>query len=61
MCFQREQMKSPREAATAEVVRPPVAGDAPPMPSEDQVYFDESLRYAAQRIGGLIRARRKAR
>jgi hypothetical protein len=62
MRFHRAKMKSHRETTVAaEVVRASAAGEVRPMPSEDQVYFDESLRSAARQIGGLIRARRKVR
>jgi hypothetical protein len=50
------------ETPAAEIVDPAseaVAGELPPMPSEDQPYFDESLRDAVRGLGRLIRARRK--
>lgn len=53
-------MKPLRETPPLEVVRPPVeAGELPPMPSEDQPDFDESLRASLRSLGKLIRARRK--
>jgi hypothetical protein len=55
-------MKPLSETPPAEVVHPisrPAAAELPPMPSEDQPYFDESLREAVRGLGRLIRARRK--
>jgi hypothetical protein len=52
------------ETPPAEIVRPAAeaaAGELPPMPSEDQPYFNESLRASLQGLGKLIRARRKPR
>jgi hypothetical protein len=44
----------------AEVVRPaPDAGEAPPMPSPDQQFYDESLRASVRSLGSLIQKRRK--
>lgn len=50
------------EAPPAEVTHPASGagtGELPPMPSEDQPYFDESLRASLRSLGKLIRARRK--
>lgn len=44
----------------AEVIRPaPDAGDAPSMPSQDQQFYDESLRASVRSLGNLIQKRRK--
>jgi hypothetical protein len=62
MRLPRDPMKRPREAsAVPEAVRnaPPV--ESSPLPPEDQVFFDQSLRTAVRGLGKLIRARRKAR
>ena len=50
------------ETPPAEVVHSATgagADEPPPMPSEDQPYFDESLRASLRSLGKLIRARRK--
>ncbi|HEY0015858.1 MAG TPA: hypothetical protein VGC13_06045 [Longimicrobium sp.] len=54
-------MKRPNEAPpAAEAVRPvPSEGEPPPMPSDDQPFYDESLRASARSLGRLIRGRRK--
>ncbi len=44
----------------AEVVRPVSdVGEAPPMPSQDQPFYDESLRASVRSLGRLIQGRRK--
>lgn len=35
------------------------AGKLPPMPSEDQPFFDESLRASMRSLGRLLQKRRK--
>ncbi|HYW11039.1 MAG TPA: hypothetical protein VE871_03755 [Longimicrobium sp.] len=59
--FQGAKMKPMYDASPfAEAVRPAAhAGKLPPMPSEDQPFFDESLRASIRSIGRLIRSRRK--
>jgi hypothetical protein len=54
-------MKRPNEAPPAPEVVPPAAseGEPPPMPSDDQPFYDESLRASARSLGRLIRERRK--
>ncbi len=60
--FQGAKMKPMRDAAPfAEAVRPAAhAGKLPPMPSEDQPFFDESLRASMRSLGRLLQKRRKA-
>lgn len=50
-----------REQGTAEIVRtrPATQEDAAPMPSEDQPFFDESLREGLRGLGRLVRNRRR--
>jgi hypothetical protein len=46
--------------SAAEVVPPaPDVGEAPPMPSQDQKFYDESLRASVRSLGNLIQKRRK--
>jgi hypothetical protein len=60
--FKRAKMKTIRDAsAPGKAVRAAApAGELPPAPSEDQPYFDESLRASMRSLGRLIRQRRKA-
>jgi hypothetical protein len=60
--FKRAKMKTIRDASPpAGAVRPAAhAGELPPMPSEDQPFFDESLRASMRSLGRLVRQRRKA-
>ena len=54
-------MKPPEVVpSSAEVVRP-VRDESglPPMPSEDQPFFDQSLRASVRSLGRLIQKRRK--
>jgi hypothetical protein len=45
---------------SAEVVRASThPGEAPPMPSEDQPFFDESLRASVRSVGRSIKNKRK--
>lgn len=55
-------MKPNREVPpSAQVSRPAAhAGELASMPSEDQPFFDESLRASMRSLGRLIRNRRKA-
>lgn len=47
--------------AAAEVVRPePAPDELSPAPSDDQQFFDESLRASVRSLGRLIRGRRKS-
>jgi hypothetical protein len=52
------KMKTIRDASSPATAAPP-AGELPPMPSEDQPYFDESLRASVLSLGRLIQKRRK--
>jgi hypothetical protein len=60
--LKRAKMKTIRDASPpGKPVRPAAhAGELPPAPSEDQPYFDESLRASMRSLGRLIRNRRKA-
>jgi hypothetical protein len=60
--FRRAKMKPIREVPpSAPAVQPAAyAGELPPMPSEDQPFFDESLRASMRSLGRLVRNRRKA-
>jgi len=54
-------MKRPREASAApEAVRNAPPGESFPLPPEDQVFFDQSLRTAVRGLGKQTRARRVA-
>jgi hypothetical protein len=55
-------MKRLNEAPPAEEVRPAVseAGERIDAPSEDQQFFDESLRASTRSLGRLIKERRKS-
>ena len=47
--------------ATADVARPVRdTGEIYPAPSDDQQFFDESLRASVRSLGRLIRGRRKS-
>jgi len=60
--LQRAKMKTIRDAsAPAKPVRAGAhAGDLLPVPSEDQPFYDESLRASMRSLGRLIQKRQKA-
>lgn len=59
--LKRAKMKTIRDVSSpATAVRPTAhAGELPAMPSEDQPFFDESLRASMRSLGRLIQKRRK--
>lgn len=59
--FKRARMKTIRDASLpgAAVRSGAHAGELLPVPSEDQPFFDESLRASMRSLGRLIQKRRK--
>lgn len=59
--FKATKMKTIREASLPARAARPVAhaGELPLTPSEDQPFFDESLRASMRSLGRLIQKRRK--
>jgi hypothetical protein len=55
-------MKPAAEAASVADIATPAADESrlPAMPSDDQAFFNESLRASAKSIGRLVQKRRKA-
>jgi hypothetical protein len=59
--FERAKMKTIRDASAPGAARPAAhVGDVPPMHSEDQPFYDESLRASMRSLGRLLQKRRKA-
>ena len=60
--FKATKMKTIRDAsAPVRAARPPAhRGDLLPIPSEDQPFYDESLRASMRSLGRLLERRRKA-